>query len=288
MKREEFLLPSGATIRLKDYSPSSVDAFPSKLAAEEKLQSDIAELAKLQDKLYAQNTYALLIVLQGIDASGKDGTIKHVMSGVNPSGCQVKSFKVPSAEELAHDYLWRYGRALPERGKIAIFNRSYYEEVLVVRVHLELLAREHIDTAKKQANIWKKRFAEINEFEHYLTENNIEILKFFLHLSKDKQKKRFLDRLNSPEKNWKFSEGDVLERDYWEQYQEAFEDMLNHTSTPHAPWHIVPADHKWFTHLVVADAIVAKLQSLALRYPELSDKDREALERAKKLLNGEK
>ena len=280
-------VPPGTSVHLPDYPTNETEPFGDKSEAQDKLATDVAKLADLQAKLYAQNTYALLVILQGIDASGKDGTIKHVMSGVNPAGCQVKSFKVPSAEELDHDYLWRYVKALPERGTIGIFNRSYFEEVLVVRVHPELLGNEHIHSSKKRATLWSKRFDEINNFEAYLQENGVEIVKFFLHLSKDEQKSRFMSRLDSPDKNWKFSESDVAERAYWDDYQRAFEDMLTHTTSGQAPWYVVPADRKWFTRCAVADIIVRKLESMNLAYPELDPAGREALERARKTLEKE-
>lgn len=288
MNFERFRVPPGAAVKLADYATHQTEPFRDKSAAEEKLAGDVQKLADLQSKLYAQNTYALLIILQGIDAAGKDGTIKHVMSGVNPAGCQVTGFKVPSEEELDHDYLWRYMRALPRRGNIGIFNRSHYEEVLVVRVHPELLGREHIHASKKREDLWAKRYREINDFEHYLEENGIEVLKFFLHLSKEEQKQRFLARLDSADKNWKFSEADVKERDYWDDYQKAFEEMLSNTSTKDAPWYVVPADRKWFTRVIVSDIIVSKLESMNLSYPKLDGSQKDALDRARKILENEK
>jgi PPK2 family polyphosphate:nucleotide phosphotransferase len=288
MNHDKFLVPEGTSVKLKDYSSAHTKPYRDKAEAEEKLKSDILNLADWQAKLYAQNTYGLLIILQGIDAAGKDGTIKHVMSGVNPMGCQVASFKTPSYEELDHDYLWRSVRALPERGNIGIFNRSYYEEVVVVRVHPELLEKERIPVAKKHNQLWTSRFHEINQFEQYLVENGILILKFFLHLSKNEQKRRFLARLDSPDKNWKFSEADVKERQFWDDYQAAFEEMLSHTSTSHAPWYVIPADNKWFTHVTVADMIIHKLASLDLHYPKMTSDQQQALERAKKILESEK
>jgi PPK2 family polyphosphate:nucleotide phosphotransferase len=288
MSFEKFRVPPGTKVRLADWPTDASAPFADKSEAEEKLAADVAKLADLQAKLYAQNIHGLLVILQGIDASGKDGTIKHVMSGVNPAGCRVKSFKVPSDEELDHDYLWRYGVALPERGMIGIFNRSYYEEVLVVRVHPELLGREHLHASKKaQQQLWENRFAHINAFERYLEQNNFEVLKFFLHLSKDEQKKRFLARLDSPDKNWKFSEGDVRERAFWNDYTQAFEEMLSATSTAEAPWYVIPADRKWFTRVAVSDIIVGKLESLGLEYPKLDAERLAGLERARKLLREE-
>lgn len=288
MNFKRFRVPPDTAVKLKDYPTDETEPFADKSEAQEKLATDVAKLADLQSKLYAQNTYALLIVLQGIDAAGKDSTIKHVMSGVNPAGCQVTSFKVPSAEELDHDYLWRYAKALPRRGDIGIFNRSYYEEVLVVRVHPELLGRQHIQSSKKQGKLWPTRFEQINHFEHYLEDNDYEIVKFFLHLSKAEQNKRFLSRLDSPDKNWKFSESDVKERAFWDDYQIAYEDMLSHTSSTYAPWYVIPADRKWFTRCAVADIVVSKLESMHLAYPTLDSSQRESLERARKLLENEK
>jgi PPK2 family polyphosphate:nucleotide phosphotransferase len=287
MSFEHLRVPPGTTVRLKDYATDDTGPFKDKSQAQEKLAADVEKLADLQAKLYAQNIYGILILLQGIDAAGKDGTIKHVMSGINPAGCQVKSFKVPSAEELDHDYLWRYMRALPERGNIGIFNRSYYEEVLVVRVHPELLAVEHIHSSRKRKELWTDRYRHINHFEQYLEENGYEVIKFFLHLSREEQKQRFLSRLDSPEKNWKFSEGDVKERAFWDDYQNAFEEMLSNTSSKEAPWYIVPADRKWFTRMAVADIIVSKLESMNLAYPKLDAARTAALARGRKFLETE-
>ena len=241
-------------------------------AAEDAIGEGIRKLSEQQDKLYAQDTYALLIILQALDAPGKDSTIKHVMSGVNPQGVSVTSFKQPSAEELDHDYLWRHAKALPERGTIGIFNRSYYEEVLVVRVHPELLDREQIPPHLKDRNIWNRRYEEINGFEKYLVNNGIIVLKFFLNVSRDEQKKRFLERVEEPEKNWKFSAADIQERKHWEEYMDAYQDMFNATSTPYAPWYIIPADHKWFTRLAVTAIIQATLDRLNLAYPNATDR----------------
>jgi PPK2 family polyphosphate:nucleotide phosphotransferase len=288
MKFKELVVPANSKVKLKDYPTDRTDGYGNKEQAAEKLADDISKLADWQAKLYAQNTYALLIILQGIDGAGKDGTIKHVLSGVNPTGCHVKSFKVPSAEELDHDYLWRHVNALPERGNIGIFNRSYYEEVLVVRVHPEYLKRERIPLVSKPEKLWRARYEEINNFERYLVDNGIEILKFFLHLSKEEQKRRFLSRLETPDKNWKFSSADVAERTYWDDYQTAFEEMLSNTSTPHAPWHVIPADRKWFMHMAVADLIVDKLSSLDLHFPEVEGKAKQELAEARKLLEKEK
>jgi len=222
-----------------------------------------------------------------MDAAGKDSVIEHVMSGVNPQGCQVYSFKAPSAEELDHDFLWRTNRGLPERGRIGVFNRSYYEEVLVVRVHQGILAAEKLPTELVDEDIWKRRFKDINAYERYLAQNGIAIVKFFLHVSKEEQRRRFLARLDEPQKNWKFSLSDVKEREHWDEYMATYEDMLEHTSTEHAPWYVIPADHKWFSRVAVADIIVKTLESLKLRYPTLGPKEKEDLVKAKKILQKE-
>ncbi len=251
------------------------------------LKLSIEKLAKYQDMLYAQNIYALLIILQARDAAGKDSTIKHVMSGLNPQGCQVFSFKSPSAEELDHDYLWRSFKALPERGRIGIFNRSYYEEVLVVRVHPDFLEKQQLPASAKGKNIWAQRFTEINNFEKYLVQNGVLVLKFYLNLSKTEQKKRFLKRIQQPEKHWKFSIADSQERHFWDDYTHAYDDLLTQTSTDWAPWHIIPADHKWFTRLAVAYFIYEKLKSLNLAYPKVSEKHKRMLLNAQDLLLNE-
>jgi PPK2 family polyphosphate:nucleotide phosphotransferase len=287
INRDYFLVPPGKKIRLKDYDPGHTGEFENKQQAETKLSGDVERLAKFQDVLYAQNTYALLIIFQAMDASGKDSTIKHVMSGVDPQGCQVFTFKSPSAEELDHDYLWRSMKALPERGRIGIFNRSYYEEVLVVRVHPEILQAQQLPPESKGPDIWDRRFEEINDFERYLTRNGISVLKFFLNVSKDEQRKRFLKRINTPEKNWKFSLNDVKERSFWDGYMAAYEDCFNHTSTEWAPWHIIPADHKWFMRAAVADVIINKLESMNLSYPTVGEEHRQELLKAKELLERE-
>ena len=287
MNHKHFIVPPDKKIRLADYDPGFTAEFENKENALTQLREDVLRLAEYQDVLYAQDTYALLIIFQAMDAAGKDGAIKHVMSGVDPQGCQVFSFKAPSSEELDHDYLWRNMRALPERGRIGIFNRSYYEEVLVVRVHPEILNAQRLPPEAKEKNIWKKRFEEINDFEHYLVRNGIIVLKFFLHVSKEEQKRRFLKRITTPEKNWKFSVGDVKERAFWDDYMKAYEDVFNHTSTSWAPWHIIPADHKWFTRAAVADIIVAKLKSLNLKYPVVTEAHRQELLKAKELLESE-
>ena len=278
----------GKKINLRtDYDPGYSAHFLSKEDAAGALGEDIRELSRQQDMLFAQNTYALLINLQAMDAAGKDSTIKHVMSGVNPQGVQVTSFKVPSAEDLDHDYLWRNFKALPNRGGIGIFNRSYYEEVLVVRVHPEFLERQQLPPDLKDKDIWNRRYEEINNFEKYLTSNGIVVLKFFLNVSRDEQKKRFLERVEQPEKNWKFSGNDILERRHWDAYMDAYEEMFNRTSTPHAPWYIIPADHKWFTRFAVVSIINHTLNSLNLSYPVVSKEEKKALLAAKEAMEKE-
>ena len=284
----EFRVPPGRQIDLRrDYDPGYTSRYLSRQDAQDHLEKGIAALSEYQDRLYAQNTYALLVNLQAMDAAGKDSTIKHVMSGVNPQGVQVRSFKVPSAEELDHDYLWRNFRELPARGDIGIFNRSYYEEVLVVRVHPEYLDRQQLPPRMKDPGIWKRRYEEINNFEKYLTDNGIVVLKLFLNVSKETQKKRFLARVEEPDKNWKFSAADILERRHWDAYMDAYEEMFNHTSTPHAPWYVIPADHKWFTRLAVVSVINATLGSLGLAYPRVSADQKAALLKAKEEMEQE-
>lgn len=279
---DSLMVPPGKKIDLRnDYDPGHVGHFISKDDAEEAIAAGIRRLSLQQDKLYAQNTYALLIIFQAMDAAGKDSTIKHVMSGVNPQGVQVTSFKVPSEEELDHDFLWRNFIALPRRGDIGIFNRSYYEEVLVVRVHPEFLDRQQLPPQLRDKTIWTRRFSEINNFEKYLTDNGITVLKFFLYVSKDEQKKRFLERVEEPDKNWKFSAADIRERACFESYMDAYEDMFNHTSTPDAPWYIIPADHKWFTRLAVVSVINRVLDRLDLAYPKVTPEEKESLLAAK-------
>jgi PPK2 family polyphosphate:nucleotide phosphotransferase len=273
--------------RLKDCDPAYTGDFTSE-SARAQLKEDIEELAKLQDRLYAFDRHALLVIFQAPDAAGKDSAIKHVMSGVNPAGCQVYSFKAPSAGELQHDYLWRTTCRLPERGHIGIFNRSYYEEVLIVRVHPELLAAEKLPPeVAVDDDFWKHRFKDMVHFEGYLTRNGIRVLKFFLNVSKKEQKKRFLARIDDPAKNWKMSPADYRERLLWDRYQAAYEDMLRHTSTGHAPWYVIPADHKWFTHLAVANIVVDTLRELNPTYPEVSDRQRAELQRVRELLENE-
>jgi PPK2 family polyphosphate:nucleotide phosphotransferase len=282
-----FRVADGSHFRLKDFDPADTLALKSKEHAKETLERGIVRLAKLQEKLYAQDRWAILMILQAMDAGGKDSTINHVMSGVNPQGCQVTSFKTPSTEELQHDFLWRTSHSLPERGKIGIFNRSYYEEVLVVRVHPELLARQRIPTELVLDDIWKRRFEDINAFESHLSENGIVVLKFFLHISKKEQKRRFLERLEDPEKNWKFSVSDALERQHWEKYMRAYEDMIRNTSTKHAPWYVIPADHKWFARLVVAEATIEAMENLDLSFPKMDAERRKELKDARAALERE-
>ncbi|QLE59371.1 polyphosphate kinase 2 family protein [Nostoc sp. TCL26-01] len=288
IKHDAFIFPPGSNASLrKNYDPAYQDGYHEKADSVAKLQANIQQIAEYQDILYAQNTHALLIIFQAMDAAGKDSTIKHVMSGVNPQGFQVFSFKSPSEEELDHDYLWRNMKALPERGRIGIFNRSYYEEVLVVRVHPEILQKQQLPPDAKGNQIWKQRFTEINNFEQYLVNNGIIVLKFFLNVSKSEQKKRFLERIKYPEKNWKFSVSDVQERAFWDDYMAAYEAVFQNTSTDHAPWYIIPSDRKWFTRLIVSDIICTKLQALNLKYPTVSEEHRQQLLQAKSILEQE-
>jgi PPK2 family polyphosphate:nucleotide phosphotransferase len=281
---ECYQIVDGKHFRLKDFDPADTRGCKSAEHAKEQLQKDIARMEELQAKLYAQDQWALLLIFQALDAAGKDGTIKHVMSGVNPEGCQVYSFKKPSEVELQHDFLWRTSCQLPERGHIGIFNRSYYEEVLVVRVHPDVLENEKVPRALITKDVWKERFEDIRGFERHMARNGTVIRKFFLHLSKKEQKQRFLARLDEPEKHWKFSEADVRERECWDDYQDAFEDMIRHTATTCAPWYVVPADHKWFAHLVVAAAIVETLEELDLSYPKVDATKLKEIKSARKLL----
>ena len=274
-------VPPGKKIDLrKDYDPGFTGTWMGKEEAEETLAEGVQLLAQEQDKLYAQDDYAVLMILQALDAAGKDGTIKHVMSGVNPQGVNVYSFKAPAGEELDHDYLWRNFIALPRRGHIGIFNRSYYEEVLVVRVHPEFLEGQKLPRHLKTGKIWKQRFEQINHFEKYLVENGIVVLKIFLHVSKEEQGRRFLERATQPEKNWKFSAADMKERDRWEDYMDAFQEVFNNTSTKWAPWYIVPADNKWFTRLAVAAVLYDTMKHLKLTYPAVGEEQKKALEEA--------
>jgi len=283
---QPFRITNGNKFRLKDLDPDDTLEFTSedKARAKEVLQIGTTGIAELQDMLYAQDKWAVLLIFQAMDAAGKDGTIKHVMSGVNPQGCQVFSFKSPSSEELDHDFLWRSMRCLPNRGNIGIFNRSYYEEVLVVRVHPEFLAKQKIPPALVTDDIWQDRFEDIRSFERYLYRNGTKILKFFLHVSKKEQKRRFLARTEDPEKNWKFSASDMAEREYWDEYQDAYEDMIRNTATKDSPWYVVPADNKWFTRAVVGAAVVHTLASLDLAYPKVDKKRHEEIASARTLL----
>ena len=276
--------------RLKDIDPGDTLDFTSedKPRAKEALAMGVDVLAELQDMLYAQDCWAVLLIFQAMDAAGKDGAIKHVMSGVNPQGCQVFSFKSPTSEDLDHDYLWRCIKCLPERGRIGIFNRSYYEETLVVRVHREFLEKQKLPPDLITKDIWKERFQDIRSFERYLTRNGVAIRKFFLHVSNKEQKKRFLERIEEPEKNWKFSANDAKERQHWDDYMEAYEDMIRSTATKAAPWYIVPADNKWFTRVVVAAAVVEALDSLNLKYPKVSESKLKELAGAKRALQAGK
>lgn len=291
-----FRVKPDTKIRLKDYHTGweQNDEFKStgkkavKERANEILQASIEDLSDCQQRLYADDRYALLIVLQAMDAAGKDGTIRHVMSGVNPQGCQVFSFKKPSDEELDHNFLWRYMKSLPERGRIGIFNRSYYEDVLVVKVHRDILERQKLPDGKRGKSFWESRYDDINAFERHLVRNGTIVLKFFLHVSKKEQKQRFMDRLERPEKNWKFSLADLHERGYWDDYVDAYEKAISATSTQWAPWYIVPADDKWATRAVVADIVTSTLRGLDLKFPEMTDEQRKLLEQARKTLAEEK
>jgi PPK2 family polyphosphate:nucleotide phosphotransferase len=283
-----FCVESGKHFRLKDFDPADTGHWHSKENATEALQQGIARTAELQDKLYAQDNWALLLIFQAMDAAGKDGIIKHVMTGVNPQGCQVYSFKAPSEPELQHDFLWRTTRSLPERGHIGIFNRSYYEEVLVVRVHPEILKSQKTPPSLVGKKIWEERFEDIRCFERHMARSGTAIRKFFLHVSKKEQKNRFLARLEEPEKNWKFSAADIRERQCWDDYQTAYEDMIRNTATEEAPWYVVPADNKWFTRLVVSTVLVDTLESLDLAYPKVDEAKRKELAAARKILISKK
>lgn len=278
---ENFRVERGKSFRLKDFDPADTRGLHLKNNADELLQQSVMRLQEMQDKLYAQDQWAVLLIFQAMDAAGKDGVIKHVMSGVNPQGCQVWSFKQPSREELDHDFLWRTNLRLPARGYIGVFNRSYYEEVLVVRVHPQFLSSQHLPPQLVTKNIWKERFEDIVNLEQHLTRNGTVIRKFFLNLSKEEQRRRFLDRLEEPEKNWKFSDADVHERERWDEYMEAYEDMIRHTATPDAPWYVIPADHKWFMHVLVSAAIIETLDGLDLAYPTVDNERRKQLQAAR-------
>lgn len=282
----------GKKCKLRQFNPKYTGEFKgkdtAKLQAAEALEKSRQRLAKYQDLLYAQNDYAVLIIFQAMDAAGKDGTIKHVMSGVNPTGCQVFSFKAPSAEERDHDYLWRHFKSLPERGRIGIFNRSYYEDVLITRVHPEIIQMSQLPAGiKNDKKIYDKRFKQINNFEKYLVDNGVVVIKFFLNVSKEEQRKRFLERIDDPVKNWKFSENDAKERNYWDAYQRAFEECFTATSTDYAPWYVIPADNKWFTRVAVAEIIADRMKALKLKYPQLGTEQQAGLQRAKFFLMNE-
>jgi PPK2 family polyphosphate:nucleotide phosphotransferase len=283
-----FRVDSGKHFRLKDYDPADTGHGRSEDNAKEALLEGIARTAELQDQLYAQGNWSILLIFQAMDAAGKDGAISHVMSGINPQGCQVYSFKVPTSTDLQHDFLWRTTCSLPERGHIGIFNRSYYEEVLIVRVHPEILKSQKTPPSLVGKKIWKERFEDICCFERHMARSGTVIRKFFLNLSKKEQKKRFLARLDHPEKNWKFSAADIHERKWWDDYQDAYEDMIRNTSTEEAPWYVVPADNKWFTRLVVSCVLVDTLESLNLSYPKVDPAKQKELEAAKKLLTSKK
>jgi PPK2 family polyphosphate:nucleotide phosphotransferase len=285
---DAYCVESGKHFRLKDFDPADTGHWRSKENAAEVLQQGIVRMAELQDKLYAQNSWALLLIFQAMDAAGKDGIIKHVMSGINPQGCQVYSFKAPSELELQHDFLWRTTCDLPERGHIGIFNRSYYEEVLVVRVHPEILKGQETPSTLVGKNVWDERFEDIRCFERHMARSGTVIRKFFLHVSKKEQKRRFLARLDEPQKNWKFSAADIHERKYWDDYQKAYEETISNTATEHAPWYVVPADNKWFTRLVVSTVVIDTLESLDLAYPTMDEAKRKELEAAKKVLVSKK
>ena len=283
-----YCVTNGEKFRLKDFDPGDTNGMKSKKHAESLLRQSSEMLTQMQEKLYAQDRWALLLIFQGMDAAGKDGAIKHVMSGVNPQGCDVHAFKAPSNEELDHDYLWRCHKVAPSRGKIGIFNRSYYEEVLVVRVHPSLLRAEKLPDPLVTKHIWEERYQDINAFEHYLTRNGVVIRKFFLHISQEEQKKRFLERLDDSKKNWKFSMADIKERQFWKDYKEAYEEMVQRTATKHAPWYVIPADNKWFARLAVASAIVEALDGLDLKFPDVDKAKKKELEEIREALLAER
>jgi PPK2 family polyphosphate:nucleotide phosphotransferase len=284
-----YRIEHGKNFRLKDHDPADTHGLGSELKPQAKklLEDGVKEFCRLQATLAAQDRWGLLLIFQAMDAAGKDGTIKHVMSGVNPQGVDVWSFKSPSAEEIDHDYLWRTSKCVPTRGQIGIFNRSYYEEVLVVRIHHQILENEKLPKSLVTKHIWKERFEDINCFERYLTRNGIAVIKFFLNVSKKEQKRRFMERLDKPDKNWKFSSADVREREFWDGYQNAYEDMIRHTASEHAPWYVIPADNKWFTRLVVSQAVNEALKGMNLKYPKVSGTEKAALAQARQQLENE-
>jgi PPK2 family polyphosphate:nucleotide phosphotransferase len=273
-----YCITNGNKFRLKDFDPADTNGMKSKKAAQSMLERSSLMLAEMQEKLYAQDVWALLLIFQGMDAAGKDGAIKHVMTGVNPQGCDVHAFKAPTSDELDHDFLWREHKVLPSRGKIGIFNRSYYEEVLVVRVHPQVLKSEKLPDELITKHIWEDRYDDINAFEKFLTRNGVVIRKFFLHISKQEQKKRFLERLEDSKKNWKFSMDDIKERKFWDDYQEAYEEMVQKTATKRAPWFVIPADNKWYARLVIASAIIEALDALDLKFPDVDKEKKRELE----------
>ncbi|HET6268106.1 MAG TPA: polyphosphate kinase 2 family protein [Acidobacteriota bacterium] len=287
---DPFRVEDGKKFKLKDIDPSDTGGIDheQKPLAKEALANGTKALAQLQDVLYAQDRWSVLLIFQALDAAGKDGAIKHVMSGVNPQGCQVYSFKGPSAEEIDHDYLWRCMKVVPERGRIGIFNRSYYEEVLVVRVHPEYLGGQKIPKRLVTNDIWEERYHDIRAYEHYLSRNGTAIVKFFLHVSRKEQKKRFLERIDNPDKNWKMSPADAKERQYWKEYQQAYEEMIRNTATDYAPWYVVPADNKWFTRIIVAAAVIDTMDALNMKYPKVDEAKLKELKETKRALLAEK
>jgi len=285
---ESYCITKGEDFRLKDHDPADTGGLKDKRQAQAVLDESVETLSHMQEKLYAQDRWALLLIFQAMDAAGKDGAIKHVMSGINPQGCSVSAFKSPSNEELDHDYLWRTHKCVPERGRIGIFNRSYYEEVLVVRVHPTYLRAQKLPDRLITKHIWEERYEDINAFERYLTRNGVVIRKFFLHVSRKEQKKRFLERLEDSKKNWKFSMADVQERGFWKDYQEAYEEMIQKTASKHAPWYVVPADNKWFTRLAVAAAIIAALDELDLAFPDVDKEKKKELKTVRDSLLAQK
>jgi PPK2 family polyphosphate:nucleotide phosphotransferase len=286
MAEDRFRVRPDKKFRLEDHDAAFTGRFESREDGKRHLEKGLEKLRDLQERLYAQDQWAVLLIFQAMDAAGKDSVIEHVMSGVNPQGCQVYSFKQPSSEELDHDFLWRTTRCLPERGRIGVFNRSYYEEVLVVRVHPQILAKQKLPPALVTDRIWKERYEDIGAFERYLSRNGTVIRKFFLNVSKEEQRQRFLARLDQPEKNWKFAAADVEERQHWDEYMKAYEKMIEATTSEEAPWFVIPADHKWFTRLAVADVIVETMEALGLHFPEVSEAQRQELQRARALLEG--
>jgi PPK2 family polyphosphate:nucleotide phosphotransferase len=284
MNTKQFTITAGKGFKLSDIGPDFTNGKEKSAEVDLHIEENIKEMARLQDILYAYNKYGILIILQAMDAAGKDGTIKHLMTGLNPQGVHVKSFKSPSAEELDHDYLWRSHQQLPERGNMAIFNRSYYEDVVVVKVH-KMLGSENIPESLLGKDVWDERYRQLCDFEKYMYENGIIVLKFFLHISKEEQRKRLLERLDTPDKYWKFSAADLHERQYWSHYQDAYEDMICNTATEYAPWHIIPANHKWFSRLLISEILKETMEKLPIKYPPMSDSDKSDLEGYRKQLS---